>query len=239
MSWNAELDSRFIGNCLACPFRQERLFCNLSPEAARVLASITTANAYSRGSLLFAEGQQVRGLFILCSGRVKLSASSVTGKTVILRVAETGAVLGLEATVSRKPYQTTAEIIEPSHVNFVPREPYHRFLREHGEAACRLAEELSNTQQELFTELRAARLARHTEEKLGKFLLAWSGKTAANGGEELVRLTMTHEEIGQIIGATRETVTRLLADLKRKKVIETKGSRIMVRRAELKNLLKT
>jgi CRP/FNR family transcriptional regulator len=231
------LDSQIVGNCLACPYRQDRLFCNLSPAAAQALAAITTLNTYSRGAMLFEEGQESKGLFILCSGRVKLSASSVTGKTAILRVAETGAVLGLEATVSRKPYQTTAEVIEPSHVNFVPREPYLRFLREHGEAACRLAEELSNTQQELFTELRSARLARHTEEKLVKFLLAWSGKTAGSEGEDLVRLTLTHEEIGQIIGATRETVTRLLADLKRKNIIVTKGSRIFVKRADLKNLL--
>ncbi len=233
------LDSRVVGNCLACPFRQERLFCNLSPAAAQALAAITTLNTYSRGAMLFEEGQESKGLFILCSGRVKLSASSAAGRTVILRVAETGAVLGLEATVSRKPYQTTAEIIETSHVNFVPREPYHRFLREHGEAACRVAEELSNAQQELFSELRSAKLVRRTEEKLAKFLLAWSGRTAANDGEDMVRLTLTHEEIGQIIGASRETVTRLLAELKRKQLIQVTGSRMLVRRAALKNLLKT
>lgn len=239
MSWNAEFDSGFIGNCLACPFRQERLFCNLSPEAARVLASITTANAYSRGSVLFAEAQQVRGLFILCSGRVKLSVSSPAGRTVILRVAETGSVLGLESVVAGKPYPTTAEVIEPSQVNFVAREPFQRFLREHGEAACRVAEELSNAQQELFAELRSARLMRRTHEKLARFLLAWSGRPDAPNAEDCVRLTLTHEEIGQIIGASRETVTRLLAEFKEKHLVRMKGSKIFVRRAALKTLLKT
>ena len=79
-----------IENCLTCPHRQERLFCNLPTPAAQKLAAITSASSYPKGATLFVEGQLPRGVFILCSGRVKLSTTSADGKTLIVRIAEPG-----------------------------------------------------------------------------------------------------------------------------------------------------
>src|SRR5271154_5782345 len=76
-----------IENCLACPHREERLFCNLPEAAVRAMAAITSSAAYPKGATLFVEGQPSRGVFILCSGRVKLSTSSADGRTLILRIA--------------------------------------------------------------------------------------------------------------------------------------------------------
>ncbi len=89
-----------IESCLACPHREDRLFCNLPPPAVQKLAAITSAAAYPKGATLFVEGQSPRGVFILCTGRVKLSTSSADGKTLILRISEPGEVLGLPATVT-------------------------------------------------------------------------------------------------------------------------------------------
>src|SRR6201984_2040016 len=88
-----------IETCLSCPHREDRLFCNLPPPAVQRLAAITSAAAYPKGATLFVEGQLPRGVFVLCSGRVKLSTSSADGKTLIIRIAEPGEVLGLPATV--------------------------------------------------------------------------------------------------------------------------------------------
>ncbi len=76
--------------------------------------------------MLFVEGQSPRGVFILCSGKVKLSTSSADGKTLILRISEIGEVLGLAAVVSGKAYQATAEVLEPTQANFISR---NEFLR--------------------------------------------------------------------------------------------------------------
>ncbi len=86
--------------------------------------------------MLFVEGQSPRGVFILCSGKVKLSTSSADGKTLILRISEIGEVLGLAAVVSGKAFQATAEVLEPTQANFIGRREFLEFLREHGEAAC-------------------------------------------------------------------------------------------------------
>src|ERR1700747_336157 len=127
-----------IENCLACPHREDRLFCNLPPAGMQKLAAITSASSYPKGATLFVEGQLPRGVFILCSGRVKLSTTSADGKTLIVRIADPGEVLGLPATVTEKPYELTAEVIEPTQANFIPRQEFLSFLREHGEGGLPL-----------------------------------------------------------------------------------------------------
>ncbi|MFI5073359.1 MAG: Crp/Fnr family transcriptional regulator, partial [Terriglobales bacterium] len=102
-----------IENCLTCPHLQERVFCNLSPPELQLLSAITSASSYPKGATLFVEGQTARGVFILCNGRVKLSTSSIDGKTLIVRIADPGEVLGLPATITGKPYELTADAVEP------------------------------------------------------------------------------------------------------------------------------
>lgn len=74
---------RIIENCLSCRLRTEHFFCDLSPEALRSFEAISSTAVYPKGVMLFVEGQEPRGVFVLCAGRVKLSTSSGDGKTVI------------------------------------------------------------------------------------------------------------------------------------------------------------
>ena len=90
-----------IENCLSCPHREERLLCNLPDASVKALSTITSSASYPKGATLFVEGQPARGVFILCSGRVRLPTSSADGKTLILRISEPGEVLGLPATRHR------------------------------------------------------------------------------------------------------------------------------------------
>src|SRR5215469_8764054 len=113
-----------IESCFSCPHREDRLFCNLPPTAVQGLASITSPASYPKGATLFVEGQSPRGVFILCNGRIKLSTSSADGKSLIVRIAEPGEVLGLPATVTGKPYELTAEVIEPAQANFIARQDF-------------------------------------------------------------------------------------------------------------------
>src|SRR5204862_125684 len=131
-----------IESCLSCPHREDRLFCNLPPSTAQRLAAITSPSSYPKGATLFVEGQVARGVFILCSGRVKLSTTSADGKTLIVRIADPGDDLGLPATVPEKPYELTAEVIEPTHANFIPRQQFLSLLREHGEVGLRVAQRM-------------------------------------------------------------------------------------------------
>jgi CRP/FNR family transcriptional regulator, cyclic AMP receptor protein len=218
-----------IDNCLTCPVREEHLFCNLPAPTLQKLNEIKSTAVYPKSAMLFIEGQQPRGVFVLCAGKVKLSTSSKEGKTIITKLSDAGDVLGLNATISNRPYEVTAEMVEPGQANFIHRESFLQFLREHGEVAVRVAEQLSRNYYTAYEEIKTLGLTSSPGERFAKLLLSWSSdsKDASNGSP--VRLTLTHEEIAEMIGTTRETVSRLFAEFKKKELVQLKGSILLIR----------
>src|SRR5580704_4244019 len=198
-----------IDNCLICPVREEHLFCNLSLAAIHKLNEIKSTAVYPKSAMLFIEGQQPRGVFVLCAGKAKLSTSSSEGKTIITKISDPGDVLGLNATISNRPYEVTAEMIEPGQANFIARDALMQFLRQHGEVALRIAEQLSQNYYTAYEEIRTLGLTSSPSEKFAKLLLSWSAKAGSANGSAQVTMTLTHEEIAEMIGTTRETVSRL------------------------------
>jgi Cyclic nucleotide-binding domain len=83
---------------------QERYaFCDVSSGLGERLRKISSTAAYRKNERLFVEGQEARGIFVLCTGRAKLFASSRLGKNIITRISEPGDVIGLNAVVSGRP----------------------------------------------------------------------------------------------------------------------------------------
>ena len=117
-----------VERCAGCQRRGSQAFCKLPEPSLRALEALKYTTLYPRGALLFVEGQAPRGVYILCSGRVKLSATSSDARVIITRIARAGEVLGLSATLSGGPYEVTAETLEPSQVNFVRAADFKRFL---------------------------------------------------------------------------------------------------------------
>lgn len=219
-----------IESCLTCKMRADRIFCDLPTTALESFEAIKYATAYPKGAVLFVEGQAPRGILVLCKGRVKLSICATDGKTLILKIAEPGEVLGISATVSGKPYELTAETIDPCQVNFVKREDFLRFLKGHADACFKVAEQLSEKYNNACHEVRSLGLSHSAGEKLAKLLLEWSSKNGeASKPEPRLKLALTHEEIAQMIGTSRETVTRLFADLKKRQIVQSKGSTLVIR----------
>jgi CRP/FNR family transcriptional regulator len=203
------------------------------------LDTVKFTGLYPKGSLLFVEGEEPRGVFILCSGRAKLTTSSTEGKTLIVKIAEPGEVLGASATILNKPYEVSAETIEPSQLNFIKREDFMKFLGGHPEACMHTAQQLSEKYHSAQREIRSLGLSQTTSEKLARLLLDWSvksGEITTKGTR--IKVLLTHEEIAQMIGTTRETVTRLLSDFKRRKMIDVKGSSLFItNKAGLENMV--
>jgi CRP/FNR family cyclic AMP-dependent transcriptional regulator len=219
-----------IESCLTCKLRAGRIFCDLSTAALQAFERIKHAIAYPKGAVLFIEGQAPRGIFVLCKGQVKLSFSTKDGKTLILKIVEPGEVLGLGATVSGKPYDLTAETIEPCQIGFVKREDVLRFLKQNPDACFKVVEQLSVKYSTACHELRSLGLSHSAEQKLAKLLLEWSSRHGESAKVESdVRLALTHDEIAQMIGASRETVTRLFADLKKRQIAQRSGFTLSIR----------
>lgn len=217
-----------LDNCLTCPVREEHLFCNLSAAALQKLNEIKSTAVYPKSALLFIEGQQPRGVFVLCTGKAKLSTSSSEGKTLITKISQAGDVLGLNAAISNHPYEITAEMIEPGQANFIPRDALLQFLKQYGEVALRVAEQLSQNYYTAYEEIRTLGLTPSPAERFAKLLLSWYPDNQANGKAQ-VKLTLTHEEIAEMIGTTRETVSRLFSDFKKKQLLQVKGSTLVLR----------
>ena len=219
-----------LDNCLSCPSRTEHLFCNLSVQAGQRLNEVKSTAVYPKGAMLFIEGQLPRGVFVLCSGKVKLSTTSRDGKTIITKISDAGDILGLNAVISNRPYEVTAEMMEPGQANFIPRDSLQLMLKDFPEVAARTAQQLSRNYYVAYEEIRTLGLAASPSEKFAKLLLSWSTKPTANDdGSSQVKLTLTHEEIAEIIGTTRETVSRLFSEFKKKQLMQLKGATLVIR----------
>jgi CRP/FNR family transcriptional regulator len=204
-------------------------FCGLPKQSVEDLDKIKYASAFPPGAVLFVEGQSPRGVYIICSGRVKLTTTSRDGKTLILRIAEAGEVLGLHGTVSEKPHDLTAETLQPCQLDFVKRDDFLKFLQSHPDACLHAAQHLSQDCQSAYEMIRSLGLSHSVSEKLARLLLEW-----ASGGEETkegirIKIALTHEEIAQLIGTSRETVTRVLGEFREKQFAQLRGSTLLIR----------
>ena len=222
--YNLELQN----DCTTCPMRQDGRFCDVATPALAAINTAKFSTAYPKGATLFVEGESPRGVFILCSGRAKLTTSSTEGKTLILRIAGPGEILGVSAAILGKPYEVSAETMEPAQVNFIRHTDFLAILRSYPDVCMRAAEQLSTKYQQAQREVRALGLSQTTSEKLARLILEWSadGEETARGIR--VKVLLTHEEIGQMLGTTRETVTRLLGNFRRKRLISVSGASVYV-----------
>ena len=218
-----------LDNCITCPVREEHLFCNLSPPVLQRLNEIRSTAVYPKAAVLFIEGQQPRGVFVLCTGKAKLSTTSSEGKTLITKISEAGDVVGLNAAISNRPYEVTAEMIEPGQANFIPRDALLGFLKQYGEVALRVAQQLSRNYYAAYEEIRTLGLTTSPAEKFARLLLSWYPEKPPANGQAQVKLTLTHEEIAEMIGTTRETVSRLFSAFKNKRWLEVRGSTLVLR----------
>ena len=178
--------------------------------------------------MLFIEGRMPRGVFVLCSGRVKPSTTLREGKTIITKISDAGNRLGLNAVISNRPYEMTAEMMEPGQA-FIPRDSLPLMIKDFPEAAMRIAQRLSRNYFTAYEETRTLGLAASPSEKFAKLLLSLSTRpTNRDDGSSQVKLTLTHEEIAEIIATTRETVSRLFSEFKRKQLMQLKGATLVI-----------
>ena len=191
--------------------------------------SLKTTKFYPRGSVLFTEGQRPRGVFVLCEGRAKVSVGSAEGKTIVLRIAEVGDLLGVNSILMGRPSGATVETMERCRIEFVSRDDFLKLLERDRKACLGVAQALSNKLYGVMDHARLLLLSESAAEKLARLLLRWSdehGERTLHGIR--INSDLTHEQMAQMICACRETVTRLFAQLKRSKIISFSDGAIVV-----------
>jgi CRP/FNR family transcriptional regulator, cyclic AMP receptor protein len=175
---------------------------------------------------------------MLCEGEVKLTIGSSDGKTLILRIAKPGEILGLMSALSGQPYEVTAETVCPSQIAFVRRADFVRFVAQHPEASEGIVKQLSSNYLGACEQLRTVGLSTSAPEKLARLLLDWSAEAEETKLGTQITIRLTHEEIAEFVGSTRETVTRTLSDFRNRRLVTTKGSTLSIpNRTALENFV--
>jgi len=214
-------------DCLNCGLRRTCDFCNLPEPALSEFNEMGHLTLYPANATLMTEGQVPRGVYITCSGRSKLSVEARDGKTIILKIAGDRQILGLSAVIAGGPSLITVTTIELSQIKFIQRESFLRLIEGDSHAALACAALLANEITASFDDVHDLLLARSSTEKLARLLLSWVSGEPRNR-DLRVPTEFTHEEISQMIGSSRETVTRLLSDMKRKDLIRLDGATLVI-----------
>jgi CRP/FNR family transcriptional regulator len=212
----------------SCKARLGGFLRHLSPAAMKDFDTAKCVAAYPTGGFLFFEGQEARGVFLLCAGDVKLSISSNEGKTLILRIAKPGEILGLMPTMTGTPYEVTARVLYPCTVDFVNRNDFLRFVAKHPQIYGNVVKELGSQYQAACQQLRMLALTSSVNERLAQLLLHWSASGMETTRGVQVKMPLTHEEIAGFIGVSRETVTRTLSEFRNRRLVALHGSTLMI-----------
>ncbi len=207
---------------------QNKNLSDLPPVVASALEQEAVTTMYPTGAVLFAEGQVPRGIFIVRRGRVKLSICGSDGRTLILRIVEPGCPLGVAAVVSGRQYEATAETQEPSEISFLRQSDLLRLMRVNGEMTLWVTQHISQDYAFTCREIRDLILSDSATEKLARLLVGWLDQNCDSKHPSQMKLALTHEEIGQMIGTSRETVSRLFAGFKKQRLIQQSGSTLVI-----------
>jgi CRP-like cAMP-binding protein len=198
------------------------LLAGLSQAVLDDLALVRQSLLVASGGRLFNEGDPARGVYIVRTGRVKQIGMSPAGRIVVfgLQPAGAGAMLGLNAVVAGIRHAATAQAMTTTQVDLVPRDEFFAVAARHPELMRRVIQLLSTEVSEAWHQTRLLALPENREARLAQWLLHRAeskGMPAPNG--ILVPLSMTREEIGETLGMSRETVSRVFSDFMRRNAI--------------------
>lgn len=226
-----------MSKCLNCPQAGKHAFCSLGQESQSYLDANSITVEYPRGGALFHEGDACSAVFVLCSGRAKLSTTSRDGRTLILRIAQAGDVLGLSAALAIKEYEVTAETLEPCRVRVLHTKHLSHMLKEYKDVNLAMAKALEKDYRAAFDEARLIALPGSPAGRLARLILGWAEDTRQKNPTLPITVPLTHDELAAMTATTRETVTRTLGRFRKDKLIATHGVALRVLQpAELKRL---
>jgi CRP/FNR family transcriptional regulator len=215
---------RSSSSCASCEHRSLRTFCNLSLTQLDELDAIGVQWRLPKGAILFQEDDPGDNVAVICEGQVKLSCSSSDGKTLILRLAGPGDVLGLSVAIAGTPHEVTAEAIEPTLVKNIRRDDFIAFLEGHGEVGLHAARSLADEYKSAFYDARRLALSPSAAGRLASVLLQWGSNASCGKPQMQFTMALTHEDLASLAGTSRETVTRVLGRLQKEKLIQVHGT---------------
>lgn len=202
------------------------VFKHLSQSELEIIPVDDGPDFYKRGDTIYDEGNRINGFYCLVKGIIKIFKTGFDGKDQIIRFAKPGDIMGFRSTITGELACTTTKVIEDAAVCFVPGDLVKSFVKSNGEFAMDLLELACNELGEANDYI--TDIAQKTvRERLAEVLihLKW---TFNLDSENFLQISLTREELANIVGTATESVIRLLSEFKQDKLIELHGRKIKI-----------
>lgn len=210
-------------------FKSQSVFADLPGEDMARLTARQQERVYKKGETIFSEGTYPSAIYYIKHGKAKKYKIDVDGSEQIIYVASDGELLGYHAILSEDLYPDSAAALEESTLVVIPKEDFLDTLRNSPVLSKRLLKTLSH-EFTVFVNSLTLFGQRTVRERLALQLIVLREKYKVNfePGME-VTIHFSREDLASLVGTARENVVRVLAEFKEARILETKGTAIIVK----------
>jgi CRP-like cAMP-binding protein len=216
----------FIPFCDKCSLDTNSIFKHLTKDEAEKITFEKDFRHYKRGDVLYHEGNRISGFYCVNSGIIKVFKTGLDGKEQIIRFAKPGDIIAYRSVLSNEPACTTAKVIEDCQVCFIPTEILIAFVKSNPAFALELVKLTCHELGEANSYI--TDIAQKTvRERLAEVLIQLVKDFGLNE-QKFLNISLTREELANIVGTATESVIRLLSEFKADKLVELEGRKIKV-----------
>lgn len=195
------------------------IFQDLSAEELDQIGQLARVRNYKKNMIVFMEGEPGEALYFVISGKVKISKTTADGREQILHILQHGDVFAEVVLIDGGPYPATSEVIESGQVGMLLNDDVENLIRSNPEIALKLLRLMSKRLRMAQRQVRDLAL-KDTYGRLAAMLLMLGKEHGEETTEGIkIDLPLSRQELANLIGTTRETVTRILGDFKKYKCL--------------------
>lgn len=214
-------------NCQNCIIRNVTIFSDLGTEELKNISQLIHMNRYRKHQILFLEDNPAKTVFIIKSGMIKVSKSLEDGREQILRILKSGDILGFEA-IYEDTYSATAEVLLDAELCCLNKEKLLHLLETNARISFKVMKALGRELEEARSKIRDLGL-KNAHEKMATFLLSQISPSGKSGSKrQKLTLGLSRQEISEMVGLTQETVSRILSEFNKDKIIKTNRKEIVI-----------
>jgi CRP-like cAMP-binding protein len=212
--------------CDSCSLETGSIFKYLTPDEVDALNFEKDFRYYKRGDILYQEGNRISGFFCIHSGIIKVFKTGFDGKEQIIRFAKKGDIIAYRSVLSNELACTSAKVIEDCQVCFIPSEILTSFIKTNPSYALELLKLACHELGEANSFI--TDIAQKTvRERLAEVLLFLVNDFGLDN-DSFLNISLTREELANIVGTATESVIRLLSEFKSDKLVELNGRKIKI-----------
>jgi CRP-like cAMP-binding protein len=212
--------------CDRCSLESSSIFKYLKPDEVISINFEKDFRQYKRGDILYQEGNRISGFYCVNSGIIKVFKTGFDGKEQIIRFAKQGDIIAYRSVLSNELACTSAKVIEDCRVCFIPSEILISFIKSNPNFALELVKLACHELGEANSFI--TDIAQKTvRERLAEVLLYLVNDFGLDN-QQFLNISLTREELANIVGTATESVIRLLSEFKSDKLVELNGRRIKI-----------